>query len=68
MLPNFLIVGAAKSGTSSLYHYLKQHPEIYMSSVKETMCFVSERYNSISRNDPRHKIADRKVTLFERLY
>lgn len=65
MLPNFLIAGAAKSGTSSLYHYLKQHPEIYMSPVKETMYFVSEIYNSISRNDPRHKIADRKVTLFE---
>lgn len=33
--PGFLIVGAAKSGTTSLYHYLKQHPEIYMSPVKE---------------------------------
>lgn len=35
-LPNFLIIGAAKAGTSSLYYYLKQHPEIYMSPVKET--------------------------------
>jgi len=35
MLPNFLIVGAAKCGTTSLYYYLKQHPEIYMSPVKE---------------------------------
>lgn len=34
-LPNFLIVGAARSGTTSLYYYLKQHPEIYMSPVKE---------------------------------
>lgn len=34
-LPNFLVVGAAKSGTTSLYHYLQQHPEIYMSPVKE---------------------------------
>lgn len=34
-LPNFLVVGAAKSGTSSLYYYLKQHPQIYMSPVKE---------------------------------
>ncbi len=34
-LPNFLIVGAAKAGTTSLYHYLKEHPEIYMSPVKE---------------------------------
>lgn len=28
-LPNFLIVGAAKSGTSSLFQYLTQHPRIY---------------------------------------
>lgn len=34
-LPNFLIVGAAKSGTTSLYHYLRQHPEVYMSLIKE---------------------------------
>ncbi|MGQ0658302.1 MAG: sulfotransferase [Chromatiales bacterium] len=34
-LPNFLIVGAPKAGTTSLYHYLKQHPQVYMSPVKE---------------------------------
>lgn len=39
MLPNFLIVGVAKSGTTSLYHYLKQHPQIFMSSIKEPYFF-----------------------------
>jgi hypothetical protein len=34
-LPNFLVIGAAKSGTTSLYHYLGQHPEVFMSPVKE---------------------------------
>lgn len=34
-LPNFLIIGAAKSGTTALYRYLRQHPEIYMSNRKE---------------------------------
>lgn len=34
-LPNFLLIGAAKAGTTSLYHYLGQHPEVYMSPVKE---------------------------------
>lgn len=38
-LPDFLIVGAAKSGTTSLYHYLKQHPQIYMSENKEPWFF-----------------------------
>lgn len=37
--PDFLIVGAARSGTTSLYYYLKQHPQIYMSPVKEPLFF-----------------------------
>jgi hypothetical protein len=35
-LPNFLIIGAGRSGTTSLYHYLRQHPAIFMSPIKET--------------------------------
>lgn len=41
-MPNFLIIGAMKSGTTSLYHYLKQHPQIYMSPVKEPKFFALE--------------------------
>ena len=41
-MPNFLIIGAAKSGTTALYHYLKQHPQIYMSPVKEPGFFAFE--------------------------
>ena len=40
--PTFFIVGAPKTGTTSLYHYLKQHPQIYMSPVKEPCYFASE--------------------------
>jgi hypothetical protein len=40
MQPNFIIIGAAKSGTTALYHYLRQHPEIYMSPVKEPRHFA----------------------------
>ena len=42
VLPNFFIVGAPKAGTTSLYRYLKQHPQIYMSPVKEPSYFASE--------------------------
>src|SRR3954468_7211806 len=38
--PNFFIVGAAKSGTTALYQYLKQHPSIYMCPVKEPKFFA----------------------------
>jgi hypothetical protein len=41
-LPSFFIVGAPKTGTTSLHRYLGQHPEIYMSPVKEPCYFASE--------------------------
>ena len=41
-LPSFFIVGAPKTGTTSLHHYLDQHPQIYMSPVKEPCYFASE--------------------------
>jgi len=38
-LPHFLIVGAQKAGTSSLYSYLRQHPQLYTSYQKEVHFF-----------------------------
>lgn len=35
-LPTFLIVGVQKAGTTSIYNYLKEHPQVYMSPIKET--------------------------------
>jgi len=40
--PNFFIVGVAKAGTTSLYHYLRQHPEVYMSPIKEPHYFAKD--------------------------
>src|SRR5918995_399458 len=45
-MPNFLIIGAMKSGTTALYYYLEQHPEIYMSPVKEPNFFSSQEQGS----------------------
>jgi len=39
---HFFILGAAKCGTSSLYHYLNQHSEIYLPDVKEPLFFEKE--------------------------
>ncbi len=38
-LPNFIIAGVPKAGTTSLHAYLGQHPQVYMSPVKEPMFF-----------------------------
>ena len=42
MLPTFLVIGAMKCGTTSLYYYLAEHPEIGMSRRKETDFFLAE--------------------------
>jgi Sulfotransferase domain len=39
VLPNLIVAGAGKSGTSSLHLYLAQHPAIVMTTVKEPHCF-----------------------------
>lgn len=47
MVPSFpdsFVIGAAKSGTTSHYHYLDQHPDVYMSPIKEPHWFSSVPY------------------------
>lgn len=41
-MPNFLIIGAAKAGTTALYNYINQHPQVFMSSEKEPHFFAFE--------------------------
>jgi hypothetical protein len=38
-LPNFLIIGQMKAGTTSLYAYLRPHPQIFMPEIKEARFF-----------------------------
>jgi len=47
--PNFLIVGAAKSGTTSLYAYLKQHPDIFMPEWKELSFFTGDTFTPLHK-------------------
>lgn len=59
-LPNFVIFGAQKAGTTSIYNYLKQHPQIYMSPVKETNFFLmnweEEQFRETFEDNRRKKI------------
>jgi hypothetical protein len=60
-MPNFLIIGAAKAGTTSLYSYLAQHPQIYMSEQKEPRFFAIEgeqpNYGGITQGINRSSIS-----------
>ena len=46
-LPDFIIIGAQKSGTSSLYAYLSQHPQIVPSFLKEVHFFDGVKYPAV---------------------
>lgn len=43
-LPNFLLVGSAKCGTTSMSEYLKQHPQIFLSKIKEPRFFSNQSH------------------------
>jgi len=63
--PNFIIIGAMKAATTSLYTYLKQHPDVFMTAIKEPMFF-----NNFQNNN-NFKILGRKtkkITTFEQYY
>lgn len=53
-LPNFVIVGAPKSGTTSLFYYLKQHPDIYL-PVRKELHYFSYEYLKENTNGPGDK-------------
>lgn len=39
ILPNFIFAGAPKSGSSTLFEYIRQHPDVCMSKIKEPFFF-----------------------------
>jgi len=63
--PNFMIIGAMKAATTSLYTYLIQHPDIFMSSIKEPKFFNNLSKNPIS--SPQGKRFN-KITTFDQYY
>lgn len=40
MLPKFIVIGAQKAGTTSLFHYLADHPQVYLHPIKEINYFA----------------------------
>ena len=49
--PNFLIAGASKCGTTSLYNYLGQHPDIQFANMKEPKFFSFDNERLKSKNN-----------------
>lgn len=47
--PEFIIVGAAKAGTTSVFEYLGEHPQVFISTPKETDFFANSLYGEKER-------------------
>ena len=61
-LPNFLIVGIQKAGTTSVYNYLEQHPQVYTSPIKETN-FLEKDWQKLAEKG--HKFNSKHIVTFE---
>lgn len=62
-IPNLFIVGAAKSATTSLYYYLKQHPEIFLSTPKEPKYFSRQVINFPQNGPGDQEVYDKKSNI-----
>lgn len=71
MLPNFIIIGAAKAGTTALYWYLAEHPSVFMSTVKETNFFaygVDDAGHLLFGNPDLHRFPVKTLAEYEALF
>ena len=71
VLPNFVIIGAAKAGTTALYWYLADHPQVFMSPVKETNYFafgVDDHGNLLYGDPDLHRFPVRSSAAYEELF
>ena len=68
-LPDFLVIGAYKSGTSSLQQYLRAHPEIFVPEYKEPRFFAFDgEPEQIAKTNPMYQGAVVDLDAYERLF
>ena len=65
--PNFIIAGFPKCGTTSLFHYLKQHPEIFMPNQKELHFFTQPQIHKLNKG-PKDKVVKQPHIKSEKEY
>jgi hypothetical protein len=71
MLPNFVVIGAAKAGTTSLHWYLAEHPAVFMTSVKDPAYFaygVDAEGRLLWGNPDLHTFPIKSLSEYERLF
>lgn len=69
--PTFAVIGAAKAGTTALYWYLAEHPQVVMSPLKETNFFAygTDEHGKLLYGDPAlHRFPVTTLDQYERLF
>ncbi len=69
-MPEFIIIGAAKSGTTALYEYLVEHPDVFMSPIKEINFFAwdSSGVKSIFGNKPNNYFPVKSISKYQGIF
>lgn len=71
-MPNFLVIGAAKAGTTALYHQLAQHPDVFMSTPKEPLFFALDgtdtHFHGPDADAGINRVSVRQLAAYERLF
>ena len=60
--PNFVVIGSSRSGTTSLYHHLNEHPQAYVTPVLEPRFFAFEGDPLSYRGPGDHLLKERVLT------
>jgi hypothetical protein len=71
MLPNFIVIGAAKAGTTSLHWYLAEHPQVFVTPAKDPSFFAYgvDAEGRLLWGEPEfHRFPVRTVDEYERLF
>jgi hypothetical protein len=68
MLPDFIIIGVHKAGTTSLHHYFDQHGHVFMTLVKEPNYFSFDPHNPRHIGQSKDQFRVRSLDQYEKLF
>lgn len=68
MLPDFVVIGAFKAGSTSLHHYFGQHPGVFMTKVKEPNFFAFDSKNKAHVEMNRQQFMVTRLAEYESLF
>lgn len=70
-MPNFLVIGSGRAGTTSLHHYLRQHPAVFLPAVKSPSyfyCIDAPSASTTQRHLETRSYFVRDITAYETLF